>query len=183
MDKYSFCLNILFSAVISPEVIQVIPAIETESQCIALQPQTTEQLSYCLWSTMQDRHLNTTKHSALSPVYTNMYNYVITMLWHTTPEALVGILGSRKPLSECYKCTISFTTPSSLQQAVNMNLSTMHITILYPTFYVNQPISILTLLVWMFTSLMLKWATVISLVLIFNKEITYRYVSLSSTSP
>lgn len=76
-------MNILFSAAISPKVIQVIPAIETESECIALQPQTTEQLSYCLWSSMEDWHLKTAEKKKKEQIITCPY-HVTT--WSVTPH-------------------------------------------------------------------------------------------------
>lgn len=43
---------------ILPEVIQIIPAIETKSQGVFLKTQGTEKLPYSLWCTLEDRHLH-----------------------------------------------------------------------------------------------------------------------------
>lgn len=43
--------------VLLPEVIQIIPAVETESQSVFLKTQCGEKLPYCLWCTLEDRHL------------------------------------------------------------------------------------------------------------------------------
>lgn len=46
-----------FTTFISPEVIQIIPAIEAKSQGVFLQTQSCEKLPYSLWCALEDRHL------------------------------------------------------------------------------------------------------------------------------
>lgn len=47
----------MLSKIILPEVIQIIPAIEAETQGVFLKTQSTEKLPHSLWCTLEDRHL------------------------------------------------------------------------------------------------------------------------------
>lgn len=58
------CCNMLFK-IILPEVIQIIPAIEAESQGVFLKTQSTEKFPYSFWCALEDRHLHRNKEGRL----------------------------------------------------------------------------------------------------------------------